>query len=242
MDVLYQHGRKLVGNRTAKSRWNVMRVTEYQFADNVALYTRSRRCLEYVAKKFVEGVGEWRLTVSIEKIKAMTVGEKLDDDDTAPLQVEDGEIKIVEQLTYLGSVMSKDGDVMEDVKGRVAKAPRVFGCLRNPTFTNPTLCIPTKRTMYKVTVLAMLLYGAEAWTVKAEHVRHLNSSPNHCVRVILGITRNQQWKQRVMSKFLASWFGLDWSILDFIMDSRLQWLGHLGLTMMRDCRRCCLES
>ena len=109
VDVLYQHGRKLVGDRTAKSRLNVVRVTESPFADDVALYTRSQGRLESVTKKFVEGAGEWGLTVSIEKTKAMAVGERLDNIDTAPSQVEGGEIKMVEQFTHLGSVLSRHG-------------------------------------------------------------------------------------------------------------------------------------
>ena len=30
-----------------------------------------------------------------------------------------------------------------------------------------------------------------------------------------------------MSKTLTRRFGMDWSIVDFIMDRRLQWMGHL---------------
>ena len=123
-----------------------------------------------------EVCGEWGLTVSIKKTKARAMGERLNDDDTAPLQVEGGEIMMVEQFTY--SVMSRDGDVMEDLKARIAKASRVFGCLRNPIFRNPILSIPTKRTVYKATVFRVLLYGAETWTLKAEHMRRLNSFHN----------------------------------------------------------------
>ena len=42
VSVLYKHGRKLVGDRTAKFRLSEMRVTESQFADDVALYATSR--------------------------------------------------------------------------------------------------------------------------------------------------------------------------------------------------------
>ena len=38
VDVLFSHGRKLVGDRTAKSRLSSVRITESQFADDVALY------------------------------------------------------------------------------------------------------------------------------------------------------------------------------------------------------------
>ena len=75
MDVLFRNGRKLVGDRTAKSRLSMIRVIESQFADDVALYTGSRDCLESVAKMFGEGTREWGLTVSIEKTKGIAVGE-----------------------------------------------------------------------------------------------------------------------------------------------------------------------
>ena len=35
------NGRKLVGDRTAKSRLSMVRVSESQFTDNMALYTGS---------------------------------------------------------------------------------------------------------------------------------------------------------------------------------------------------------
>ena len=228
VDVLYRHGRKLVGDRTTKTRLSVVRVTESQFADDVALYARSREHLEIVAKKFVEEASKWGLTVSIGKTKGMAVGEKLGDGDVAPVQVEGGEIEMVDHFAYLGSVISRDGDVMEDVKCRIAKASKTFGCLRSPIFNNPILSIPTKRAVYKATVLAVLMYGAETWTLKAKQVRRLTTFHNRCVRTILGVTRYQQWEQRLTSKSLASRFGMDWSIPDIIMDRRLQWLGHMG--------------
>ena len=156
VDVLFRHGRKLVGDRTAKSRLCVVRVTESEFADDVvALYTSSRDCLESVAKKFVEGASKWGLMVSIEKMKGMA---RLSDEDVVPVQVEGGEIEMVDHSAYLGSVTSRNGVVMEDVKCRIVKASRAFGALRGSIFNNPTLSIPTKRAVYRATVLAVLMY------------------------------------------------------------------------------------
>ena len=41
MDVRFHHGRKSVGNRTAKLRLSMVRVSESQFTDDVALYSGS---------------------------------------------------------------------------------------------------------------------------------------------------------------------------------------------------------
>ena len=52
--VLYKHGRKLVGNRTAKARLSKVKVTETQFADDAALYTPSRYRFELSTASFVK--------------------------------------------------------------------------------------------------------------------------------------------------------------------------------------------
>ena len=85
-----------------------------------------------------------------------------------------------------------------------------------------------KRAEYKAIVLAVLLYGAETWALRAEHVRRRTTFHNRCMRTILGVTRYQQWEQRLTSRTLANRFGMGWTIPDIIMDRRLQWLGHLG--------------
>ena len=41
VNALYKHGRKLVGDRTAKSRLNEVKMKETQFADDAALYATS---------------------------------------------------------------------------------------------------------------------------------------------------------------------------------------------------------
>ena len=79
MTVRYKHGRKLVGDRTAKSRLDQTRITESQFADDAAVYATSRDALVIIsaATKFVDAAAKWGLTVSIPKTKGMSVGNHL---------------------------------------------------------------------------------------------------------------------------------------------------------------------
>ena len=96
--------------RTAKSRLSVARVTESKFADDVAFYTTSHGNLESVAGSFVGKAGDWDLIVSIEKTKGMATGDNLSEEETAPVheeeiapvQVEGGEIEMVDHFTHLG--------------------------------------------------------------------------------------------------------------------------------------------
>ena len=110
--ILLKHGRKLVGDRTAKLRLEVVRVTETQFADDVALFSSSRDDFELAAKKFVDVARKWGLTVSTQETKGIVMGEKICDRDRGLLHVDGGEIEMVDCFTYLGSKLSSNGDVM----------------------------------------------------------------------------------------------------------------------------------
>ena len=226
--VLYKHGRDLVGDHTAKARLSEVKVTETQFADDATLYTPSRQSFETSTVSFAKVANEWGLTVSTEKTKEMVVEEGLDERNTSSVQVEGGTVEVVSHFTYLGFNISKDGEVTVEIDCRIAKASRAFGCLRKPIFQDRNLSIATKRQVYQAVVLSVLLYGADTWVPKAQHVKRLNSFHNRCIRTILGVTRYQQWKERITSAHLASTFGMQQLISDFVMEQRLRWLGHLG--------------
>lgn len=73
VEVLFKYGRKLVGDRTKKCRLVVVKVTESQFADDVALYSGSRIDFELAARTFVHVAREWGLTVNTHKDKRAIV-------------------------------------------------------------------------------------------------------------------------------------------------------------------------
>ena len=97
-----------------------------------------------------------------------------------------------------------------------------------PLFKNKDLSLATKREVYREVVQAVLLYGAVNWTMKAVHTRHLNSFYNNCIQTILGVTRYQQWNEKLTSQRLSHRFGMQHSISDIILEQRLRWLGHVG--------------
>ena len=227
MPILYQHGRKLVGDRTAKFRLLKVHVTESQFADDLATYTVTREALVLASKRFVRFASCFGLTVSLPKTKGLAVGSALSEDDALPVSVDGSQIEMVQEFTYLGSKLSFDGEITPEINCCLARASKAFGCLREPVFLNRTLFTDTKRAVYKAVVVSILLYGAETWTLKAPDARRLNFFHNRCVRTILGVSRFQQWQSHITSRQLSGQFGLYWSIADFILKEQLKWLGHL---------------
>lgn len=114
--------------------------------------------------------------INISKTKQMTSEKGLNNADSGVVQIE-GEM--AEHFTYLGSsVASSDCEILVDAKCRIAKASQVFGCLRQPIFSNSVLSVASKRAAHWAKVLTVLLYGAETWTLQATHVRRLTTFHN----------------------------------------------------------------
>lgn len=226
VSVLYKIGRRLVGDRTAKSRLSTVTATESQFADDAALYATTRANFEHMTAQFIACARQWGLTVSIQKTKGMAVGNHAIQ---TPVSVTPTDtIEIVDDFPYLGSIVSSSGSLATELTTRLAKASRAFGCLRAPIFTDRTLTIKTKRLVYTAVVLPTLLYGAETWPLKAEHIRRLNAFHHACLRTILGLSRLVQWKERLSSEAVGRLVGVDHDMADIVRKHRLRWLGHVA--------------
>ena len=103
----------------------------------------------------------------------MVVGKELNESNVRPMQVEDSSVDVLNDFTYLGANISRDGEITSEVTGRIARAARLFWCLRVPVFKNEDLSLATKRAVHRAVILAVLLYGAETWMMKAVHKRCL---------------------------------------------------------------------
>ena len=113
--------------------------------------------------------------------------------------------------------------------------------MRYSVFANDILSVVTRQAVYEAIVL---LHGAETWTLMAPYVKRLTIFHNHCVRIILGITRYEQGQKHLTSATLLDRFGFE-SISRKIMDKRLCWLAMLTIWVQLDYQLqalCCLEK
>ena len=143
-----------------------------------------------------------------------------------PINLGSGEIEMVDNFTYLGSNLARDGQLEQEIDAHIAKTARSFGCIWSSSIFGK-LSTPTKRKVYQAIVLPILLYGAETWPVKAIHLKRLTGLHNRCVCTILGVSRYQQWTEHITTTQMNEEFGIPGSIQE-IMKHRLHWLGHVA--------------
>jgi len=118
---------------------------------------------------------------------------------TTPIAVAQGIIEYVERFTYLGSVISSDGDVEADINTQLAKAAAVFRRLDN-VWQSSTLSLKIKLDLFTSLIVSTAIYTSETWKSTAKICQQLDVFYQRNLRKILGIT----WKDHVTNMEVLS--------------------------------------
>jgi len=124
--------------------------------------------------------------ISREKTKAMGITQR---SSSQPIAVAQGNIEYVERFSYLGSVISSDGDVEADINTRLAKAAAVFRRL-DDVWRSSTLSLKIKLDLYTSLIVSTAMYASGTWKSTARICQQLDVFHQRNLRKILGIT----WK------------------------------------------------
>ena len=130
-------------------------------------------------------------------------------------------MKSVDNFKYLGSIVSKDCSMEPELSVRIAKANSAFNKLNKRLWSKSGIRLETKVMVYRAVVLSSLLYGSEAWTLKAKEIRQLEKFPQKCLRSICRI----KWYHKIPDFEI-----LDrcrkFSVQSLLDKNKLRWTGH----------------
>ena len=90
------------------------------------------------------------------------------------IMVDGYKLNSVLEFTYIGSTISSNGWIDDEIQRRMAKASASYGRLRQRVWNNHHVSMRVKGKIYRAIVLSTLLYGAEAWTVFRRQVKKLH--------------------------------------------------------------------
>ena len=221
--VSYRIDRSLFDLKKLKARTkrHAVRIHEVQYADDCALLAHTPQELQEVLTATEDVYKRFGLKINANKTEILSW---MDSDTTSSYQFSvNGEpLKVANNFKYLGSYLSNDCKLDTEVENRVSQASRAFGRLRDRVFQNHNLSLNTKVKVYEAICLSVLLYGSEAWTLYARHMKNLEMWHVRCLRAILGIT----WRDKVThSDILRKTHSV--SMENNIAKRQLGWLGHV---------------
>ena len=126
------------------------------------------------------------------------------------------------EFTYIGSTISSNGCIDDEIQRRMANASASFGRLHQTPWNNHHVSMRVKGKIYRAIVLSTLVYGADAWTVYRRQVKKLHALMMRQLRSIMRIT----WMDKVTNKHILERAGLP-SMEDLLIRKNLRWTGHL---------------
>nr|VZI44272.1 unnamed protein product [Spirometra erinaceieuropaei] len=208
-----------------QSRVSTATVHELHFVDDCALNTASEEEMQRSMDLFSAACENFGLVINTQKTVVMH--QPPPNSATAPnappqISVNGNQLQVVENFPYLGSTLSHNTKIDDEVANRISKASQAFGRLRSTVWNRHGLQLSTKLKMYKAVILPTLLYGAETWTVYTRQARRLNHFHLSCLRRILRLN----WQDRIPDTEVLERTGIP-NIYAILKQMQLRWSGHL---------------
>ncbi|KAJ4935415.1 hypothetical protein JOQ06_016948, partial [Pogonophryne albipinna] len=198
------------------------RVIELQYAVDCALVSHSPQDLQSVLTAVARAYSRMGLTVNTIKTEVVCQWSA-NIPSTPPTFTAAGEqLSIVPSFRYLGSILSEDNTIDNEVQNRIKHASAAFGRLRRRVFQNKNLHLRTKVCVYQAICITTLLYSFESWVTYSRHIRALEQFHIRCLQRILGIT----WRDRVPHSEVLLKTNCR-STEATITQPQLRWLGHV---------------
>ncbi|BHF81644.1 hypothetical protein SprV_0802477700 [Sparganum proliferum] len=231
--IAYRTDSDLLNQRRIQfqSRVSTTTVHALLFADDCALNTISEEDMQRSMDLFSAACEIFCLVINTEK--TMLMRQPLPN--TAPpppppgapqISANGTQLHVVENFPHLGSTLSRNTKIDDEMVRRISKASQAFGRLQGTVWNRHGLQMSTKLKMYKAVILPMLLYGAETWTVYTKQTRRLNHSHLSCLRQTL----KPRCQDRIPDADILERTGI-LSVHSILEQLQLRWGDH----MMRLC-------
>ena len=143
------------------------------FADDCAPIAHKSSNLITMLNRFSDASKLFGLTISLGKTEVLFQLAQNSRTPQPTITIDGIEMKTVKIFSYLGSMISSDGQLDQEISVRISKASQSLGRLCSRMFMHHNMSLTTKLKVYRAVVLTSLLYGCESWTIYHCHIRQL---------------------------------------------------------------------
>ena len=192
-----------------------------RYADDTVLIADSEGKLQRLIQALVQSSGERGLKMNTSKTKVMVIS-KGDEVVRTNITVNGEVLEQVSRYKYLGSVVTRDGRCVDEIKARIAIAKTAFNKVK-PLVTNRAISVSLRKRFIKSYVWSTLLYGCEAWNVNKEMERKIEAMEMWLYRRMLRIP----WTDRVTNEAVLHRAGADREMMRMMRQRQLRFLGHV---------------
>ena len=136
-------------------------INDFLFADDCTLSAASEADMQHSIEKFAKACNNFGLTISTKKTGVMHQPAPGKTYTEPNITINRQWLNVVDKFTYLGSTLSRNVVIDDEVNARLAKASAAFGRLHKNMWKRRGITLETKIKIYQAIVLTTLLYGCE---------------------------------------------------------------------------------
>jgi len=144
----------------AKTKVAQTLIRELLFADECAIMAHTLEHIQKLMDCFANAAKHFGLTISLKKTEVMLQPRLGSSPPKPDVLVNDTPLNVVDKFCYLGSVLSQNVEINDDITRRISAASAAFGRLESRLWKERGVCVSTKVAVYKAVVIAALLLAA----------------------------------------------------------------------------------
>nr|CAH7712302.1 unnamed protein product [Callosobruchus chinensis] len=192
-----------------------------RYADDTAIIADNANDLQTLLNSVNETSQQRGLKINTNKTKFMVVSR--DNLPNVDLQLNGKQIERVNKFKYLGSMVDDQWNPELEIRCRIEQARTNFLKLKQ-FLTNRNLNFKLSYSMVKFFVWSVLLYGAEAWTLKDAAINRIEAFEMWTRTRMLKIS----WMEHVRNDGVLRMAGLeDQELFEHIKKRKISYLGHI---------------
>ena len=207
----------------AKRELTIAMVRDLLYADDCDLVAHTEADMQRMMDLFSRACTALGLTISLDKTKAMFSPAPGEEYVEPNIYIYGKRIGVVLEFIYLGGKLQHNGSCDKEIDYRISQASSSFSALRERCWSRRGIKPETKIDIYKVIVLAVLLYALETCTLYRKQLMKLERFQQYCLREILNI----RWQSLTTNEEVLRRSDC-FSITSLLMKSRLRWSGHVA--------------
>ena len=113
------------------------------------------------------------------------------------MRVDNSTFEWVEEFKYLGTTLTNQNSILEEIKGRLRSGNACYHSMQN-LLSSRLLSKNLKIKIYRTIILPVVLYGCETWSLTLREERKLRMFENMVSRRIFGPRRAEvtgEWRR-----------------------------------------------
>jgi len=113
------------------------------------------------------------------------------------MKIDNSSIERVEELKYLGTTLTDQNSIQEEIKSRLKLGNACYHSVQN-LLSSRLLSKNLKIKIYRTLILPVVLYGCETWSLTLREERRLRVFENRMLRRVFGPKREEvtrEWRK-----------------------------------------------